>query len=326
MRSTALYLAMVLSLLLNSPAGAQGLVGGTSGMRNGLPATTVDSFVYEARENRDKIYGDEGTYMPPMENFTVENRINSGIYGRSDAGLTTGHGSYMPCGVGGDEFIGPEFSQSGSRGDDPNMVLANVPLVAIPDMPAPPPMTFQPNDLSNSLAPDGLTSSENPMANINLTGFAFGLGGLGPDSIKMPSGVPSTMVNERTWTDASGKQYKEQTFSDGSKIDFVQQSDGQLRPTKITYPDGSATVYSYDQSPNIFVTQGMPNGMTEINSQGQVVSSYTTTNYAQWTKTAGSGPSSVYGSLSVTTGGAAIYKNPISGTFLRGADGSVLPV
>ena len=37
-------------------------------MRNGLPPTTTDSFVYEAAEHAEHIYGDEGIDGPPPMN------------------------------------------------------------------------------------------------------------------------------------------------------------------------------------------------------------------------------------------------------------------
>ena len=92
--------------------------GQINGLRNGLPPTTMDSFVFEAAENAENIYGDEGTDdVPPFEGFTEEHRINAGIFDRRAAGLTTGHGSMLPNAWGADEFTGgPEFSQSGSNG------------------------------------------------------------------------------------------------------------------------------------------------------------------------------------------------------------------
>jgi len=84
-------------------------------MRNGLPATNMDSFVYEAGGSADLIYGDEGKWdIPPYDSFTVPHRINSGITGQRAAGITTGHGSYMPDAWGGDEWTGNEWSMSGS--------------------------------------------------------------------------------------------------------------------------------------------------------------------------------------------------------------------
>jgi hypothetical protein len=86
---------------------------------NGLPPTNLDSFVYQAGANADKIYGDEGTDgLPPLYGFTQASRINAGITGQRDAGLTTGHGSYMPNAWGADEFLAPpngEWSISGTN-------------------------------------------------------------------------------------------------------------------------------------------------------------------------------------------------------------------
>jgi hypothetical protein len=84
-----------------------------------LPQTNLDSFVYQAGANADKIYGDEGTNgLPPLYGFTVASRINAGITGARDVGLTTGHGSYMPNAWGADEFLAPpqgEWSLSGTN-------------------------------------------------------------------------------------------------------------------------------------------------------------------------------------------------------------------
>jgi hypothetical protein len=87
----------------------------TGAMRNGLPATTTDSFVYQAAGQAELIYGDEGVYdIPPDFEFTKDHRIAAGIFGQRDAGLTTGHGSLLPDAWGGDEFVkGPEFDVSG---------------------------------------------------------------------------------------------------------------------------------------------------------------------------------------------------------------------
>jgi hypothetical protein len=95
-------------MMLTPPANTGAMVGG-------LPATVLDSFVQQAGGQAELIYGDEGVYdIPPYFEFTVPHRINSGIFGQSDAGLTTGHGSWMPDAWGGDEFVkGPEWSQSG---------------------------------------------------------------------------------------------------------------------------------------------------------------------------------------------------------------------
>jgi hypothetical protein len=94
------------------------------GVRNGLPPTRTDSFVYEAKENAEFIYGDEGIEgPPPYLLFTKDHRVNSGIYDRRDAGLTTGHGSYLPDAVGRDEFNGQEWDQSGARGWNQKLAL-----------------------------------------------------------------------------------------------------------------------------------------------------------------------------------------------------------
>jgi len=101
------------------PTGLGGLaeIHGPTG-RNGLPVTSLDSFVLNAGGHAEHIYGDEGADgLPPYFEFTKVHRINTGITGQRDTGLTTGHGSYMPDAWGGDEFVdGPEWSQSGSNG------------------------------------------------------------------------------------------------------------------------------------------------------------------------------------------------------------------
>jgi hypothetical protein len=97
--------------------------GNSGGMRNGLPQTSMDSFVYEAKGQADAIYGDEGDVgLPPYDEYTKEHRINAGIFDRRNAGLTTGHGSYLPDATGGDEWVdGPEWSQSGANGGNGNV-------------------------------------------------------------------------------------------------------------------------------------------------------------------------------------------------------------
>jgi len=91
-------------------------INGPTG-RNGLPVTSLDSFVLNAGGAAEMIYGDEGASGPPPYNeFTAAHRIQRGIQGNA-GGLTTGHGSYLPCAWGGDEFVdGPEFSQSAQSG------------------------------------------------------------------------------------------------------------------------------------------------------------------------------------------------------------------
>lgn len=78
---------------------------------NGLPVCRLDSFVHEAGGRAELIYGDEGTDgPPPIHGFNQENRIDAGIYGGRDAGITTGHQGHLPSSWGRDEFIGgPEY-------------------------------------------------------------------------------------------------------------------------------------------------------------------------------------------------------------------------
>jgi len=92
--------------------------------RNGLPPTLMDSFVMNSVLNGTSfmVYGDEGSGnandgfggLPPLSNFTYEDRIERGISGTTAAGLTTGHSSYLPSATGFDEFIAPpgEWYQS----------------------------------------------------------------------------------------------------------------------------------------------------------------------------------------------------------------------
>ncbi len=105
------------------PTGLGGLatIHGPTG-RNGLPNTSLDSFVLNAGGSANQIYGDEGANgLPPFFEFTKAHRINTGIQGPRDEGITTGHGSYLPDAWGGDEFVdGPEFSQAGKNGGQPN--------------------------------------------------------------------------------------------------------------------------------------------------------------------------------------------------------------
>ncbi|MBS1997464.1 MAG: hypothetical protein JSS86_14185, partial [Cyanobacteria bacterium SZAS LIN-2] len=87
--------------------------------RNGLPMCNLDSFVSQAGPMADYIYGDESVAGDKPEfndGFTAIHRINAGIVGVRDSGLTTGHGSYMPCAGGRDEFIsrGGEWCYSGA--------------------------------------------------------------------------------------------------------------------------------------------------------------------------------------------------------------------
>lgn len=86
-------------------------------VRNSLPPCMTDSFVHEAGGNAELIYGDESFQSPPpYYEFTQDHRIERGIHGIRDAGLTTGHGSWLPNAWGDDEFIsaGGEWSQAGT--------------------------------------------------------------------------------------------------------------------------------------------------------------------------------------------------------------------
>jgi len=103
-------------------------------MRNGLPPTNMDSFVWEAGEHAEHIYGDESTTShPPYFEFTKVHRINTGITDVRDRGLTAGRGSWMPDAWGNDEFLAPpgEWSQSGSNGATAAMgFIHGTPIVA----------------------------------------------------------------------------------------------------------------------------------------------------------------------------------------------------
>jgi hypothetical protein len=110
--SMAMYKS-ILFLLLSSFFFAPNAMAQYGDLRNGLPPTSMDSFVYESGANAEMIYGDEGgDDPPPFQNFTQDHRIAAGIYDIRQAGLTTGHGEYLPDAWGSDEFIGNEWSQS----------------------------------------------------------------------------------------------------------------------------------------------------------------------------------------------------------------------
>lgn len=99
------------------------------GQKNFLPPTQLDSFVKESGYD-EHIYGDEGTDgLPPENEFLPQNRINWGIVGIRDRGITTGHGSIMPAAAGGDEFCkGTEWVQSGFNGGNEMPVATTNPL------------------------------------------------------------------------------------------------------------------------------------------------------------------------------------------------------
>lgn len=87
-----------------------------------LPPVNMDSFVQQAGGAAESIYGDEGVggkeknggSLPPFDGFGAGHRIDAGIFGTRDAGLTTGHGSSMPSAWGADEYLGGEWAQTGS--------------------------------------------------------------------------------------------------------------------------------------------------------------------------------------------------------------------
>ncbi len=84
----------------------QGLInalpGGLKGTLNGLPPTSLDSFVRNAGGHAEAIYGDEGTNSwPPLSGFGPGNTINAGIVGQRSKTITTGHGgSRLPTASG----------------------------------------------------------------------------------------------------------------------------------------------------------------------------------------------------------------------------------
>ncbi|MBP9090158.1 hypothetical protein KBI23_03955 [bacterium] len=128
-----------------------------------LPPTNLDSFVYQAGGHAEHIYGDEGVNgLPPYMGFSKAHRINAGIMDIRDAGLTTGHGSYMPDASGNDEFIAPpgEWGQSGARGHSSSSGFADDGLPVVnsggnssgnsPDYGPPPGEGYQPATVHGS--------------------------------------------------------------------------------------------------------------------------------------------------------------------------------
>ncbi len=114
-----------------SPAYSQQLATNFSG-RASLPPCNLDSFVHQAGAQAEAIYGDEGIHSkPPLSGYTKASRINAGIFGVNDAGLTTGHGSYMPDGGGADEFIdrpNGEWDLSGATGNTSGADIYGTPV------------------------------------------------------------------------------------------------------------------------------------------------------------------------------------------------------
>lgn len=83
----------------------------------GLPPCTMDSFVHEAKNMAENIYGGESFFgPPPFDGFTQDHRINSGLFDDRNTGLTTGHGSQLPDAWGADEFVSDgEMTASGPQ-------------------------------------------------------------------------------------------------------------------------------------------------------------------------------------------------------------------
>jgi|GEM_PF-6980914 len=100
----ALLGLLTLTIAVPAPASAQ-QIALTNLRSKGLPPCNLDSFVSQAGFQKEEIYGDEGVgSKPPLKGFTKASRINAGITGQRNAGLTTGHGSYLPDAWGRDEF------------------------------------------------------------------------------------------------------------------------------------------------------------------------------------------------------------------------------
>jgi hypothetical protein len=122
MMNKACLIAACLLLLTQTSANAQSMSRQALKAIT-LPPTHLDSFVHHAliSGHAEHIYGDEGTFGPPPQmGFNIKHRINIGIVGERDEGLTTGHGSYMPDAWGSDEFLKAPgaWSQSGANYGD----------------------------------------------------------------------------------------------------------------------------------------------------------------------------------------------------------------
>ncbi|HEY9776532.1 MAG TPA: hypothetical protein V6C81_22410 [Planktothrix sp.] len=147
-------------------------------MRNGLPAVSTDGFVYEAGSQAEAIYGDEckkfGAEMvtnnpPPIDGFEKENRIDSGIFDMRAAGLTTGHGEYLPDAWGADEWTGNEWDQAAPQqttvsGGNTNLASVNLPGVTgsinlngmtVPDITG----TINANGITGTVTGNGINGS-----------------------------------------------------------------------------------------------------------------------------------------------------------------------
>ena len=111
----------LLSLILNTVIQSSVSAQSARPKQRFLPPCQLDSFVANAGRHAEAIYGDEGIngMPPPLAYFTKASRINAGIMDQRDAGLTTGHGSYMPNASGRDEYMrggDSEWDLSGARG------------------------------------------------------------------------------------------------------------------------------------------------------------------------------------------------------------------
>jgi len=182
--ASAMIAVAAIALASGSPVQAQGLPtvlnSGTSLLNQlmsgpaNLPPTNLDSFVAQSGYN-ENIYGDESTGLPPLFGFTQASRINTGILGVNNAGLTTGHGSYMPDAWGADEFLAPpgEWSQSGSNNGNVNYNNAAAGLDA-------------------QAQADAATAATQAAQNAN--GVVNGFMGNSPgNNMTMPTGVPSNV-------------------------------------------------------------------------------------------------------------------------------------
>lgn len=206
----------------------------SGGMRNGLPPTSMDSFVTEAQEYQEYIYGDESSDgPPPYMGFEQANRINSGILGTRNAGLTTGHGSYLPDAWGIATFSG---------GQETNEWTTSGPSSA-------PPSTL-PSRLDSALAAN---PAQFPLGSQVWSPVS---GQQNPDTTGTP--LPVTWNSEGgNWTQSGGGWWQN---SQGDKINSY--GDMMTPGTNdIYYADGSVL---YENDPS------MPNG-TIMAPDGQVI-------------------------------------------------------
>ncbi|MBZ0185910.1 MAG: hypothetical protein K8F91_06610, partial [Candidatus Obscuribacterales bacterium] len=154
------------------PAGLGGMatVHGPRG-RNGLPVTSLDSFVLNAGGHAEHIYGDEGANgLPPYFEFTKVHRIETGIMGSRDQGITTGHGSLLPDAWGGDEFVdGPEFTHAGHQGGFSNNWRIPIPSFGTPR----PDMGPSRGQYGSTQAPPSIPARQGSVPNNSGSSFGF---------------------------------------------------------------------------------------------------------------------------------------------------------